>query len=93
MLGPSKEPEICFKLTLGFVHRGYVIESMDGRLWYNHFQENGGGLYIVYLNSLLDLHTRHQILYSQQIEEVLTIGEHVEAWGVSIGMYFRTCNG
>eukprot|EP00112_Aurelia_sp_Birch-Aquarium-sp1_P016487 Seg3746.2 transcript_id=Seg3746.2/GoldUCD/mRNA.D3Y31 product="hypothetical protein" protein_id=Seg3746.2/GoldUCD/D3Y31 len=75
---------------IGFLHRGYVVETKDGRLWYSHVQEPDEKIYVVSLGALADLHKRVRITYSHKLRGI-TLGEHTRAWGLSIGMYIRDC--
>eukprot|EP00112_Aurelia_sp_Birch-Aquarium-sp1_P007211 Seg1785.3 transcript_id=Seg1785.3/GoldUCD/mRNA.D3Y31 product=Cubilin protein_id=Seg1785.3/GoldUCD/D3Y31 len=75
---------------IGFLHRGYVVETKDGRLWYSHVQEPDEKIYVVSLGALADLHKRVRITYSHKLRGI-TLGEHTRAWGLLLGMYIRDC--
>ena len=69
------------------------MQTKDGRLWYDHMQNKEDKIYIVYLDSLSDLHRRVRVIYSQDLSSEDTMGEHVGVWGIPVGVYFRTCYG
>eukprot|EP00794_Sanderia_malayensis_P006803 gene6803-7571_t len=76
--------------TIGIHHKGIVVETEDKRLWYNHVDEAEETILIVKLKSLHILDKNVKVVHSQKVEH-MTLGSHVKAWGLKIGIYFDWC--